>query len=483
MSTVYTPQNPSASLLTSPGCLNSPLLVPKPASMESAANINLQHFPAAAKLAVNLLKKLQYGCLTISFPDGQQASFGSGNEIQAHLILHNFSLFKLALTEGDIGVAESFMAGDWRCDDLASLLSLLVLNRTAVDALIYGSWWGRLWFRLRHMGNRNSKRQARKNIHAHYDLGNDFYRLWLDPSMTYSSGLFTTKESNSTTENQVGDEITASDNEQLTCAESIPFGYEGYNSKQLLQIAQSAKYRRVMQQLGAEPGAKILEIGCGWGGFAEVAIHNQLSVTGLTLSSEQLAYAKNRLSGLFKRSADRSANRSDKENYTLNAQFFLQDYRDEQDRYDGIVSIEMFEAVGEHYWPSYFNTIKRCLAQQGRAVIQTIVINENLFERYRVTPDFIQTYIFPGGMLPSVSAFVQQATRAGLKVVDHYAFGIDYAYTLKLWRESFLNHISQIRTLGFDERFIRMWMFYLAYCEAAFKCKSTDVMQFTLAHQ
>jgi cyclopropane-fatty-acyl-phospholipid synthase len=290
--------------------------------------------------------------------------------------------------------------------------------------------------RIRHLLNRNTRAQARRNIHAHYDLGNAFYALWLDPTMSYSSTLLPAH---------------ATPHAPLTERE--------------LADGQVAKYRRVLDELQLRQPGRILEIGCGWGGFAEIALASGHGVDGLTLSTEQLEYARTRLA--------RSSGRWD---------LRLQDYREEQGQYDAIASIEMFEAVGEAYWPSYFATLKRCLRPGGRACVQTIVIDDALFERYRVGTDFIQQYIFPGGMLPSPSAFRREAQRAGLAVVNELAFGPDYARTLATWRERFHARLDAVRALGFDERFVRIWDFYLAYCEAAFARRSTDVVQFTLVH-
>ena len=257
-----------------------------------------------------------------------------------------------------------------------------------LESAIYGRWWGGLAYRIRHLLNRNTRAGSRRNIHAHYDLGNPFYRLWLDPSMTYSSALFD------------GDR-------------------DGDGTRSLEQ-AQQAKYRRILDELALEPGASVLEIGCGWGGFAELAARDGLQVRGLTLSTEQLAHARERLAGA---------------GLAGRAEFALQDYRDEHGTYDGIASIEMFEAVGESYWPAYFDTLRRCLAPDGRAVVQTITIDDALFERYRRSTDFIQQYVFPGGMLPRPSVFETHARNAGLRIVRTLAFGQDYARTLALWRE------------------------------------------------
>jgi cyclopropane-fatty-acyl-phospholipid synthase len=410
----------------------STLLNPAGAPMldgDAASAAASEPMPAAARAVIALLSRMREGRLTLVTPGGQVLAFGAGDP-HATVRLSNWDVFGASLSKGDIGFAESYIAGDWQTDSLATLMHVLLVNRDVVERAIYGSWWGSLLYRVRHLFNRNSRAGSRRNIHAHYDLGNPFYEVWLDPSMTYSSALF-------------GDEPARS-----------------------LQDAQDAKYRRILDQLALRPGARVLEIGCGWGGFAEMAARDGLHVTGLTLSTEQHAWATKRLAdaGL----ADR-------------ARFLLQDYRDEHGRYDAIVSIEMFEAVGEQYWPSYFQTLRRCLAPGGRAVVQTITIDESLFDRYRKSTDFIQQYIFPGGMLPSPTAFEQGAARTGLAVDDRFAFGRDYARTLKLWREAFVASLPRITAQGFDTRFARTWEFYLAYCEAGFSQGSTDVVQFTLA--
>ncbi|WP_426104047.1 class I SAM-dependent methyltransferase [Massilia sp. TSP1-1-2] len=391
-----------------------------------------QPVPASAQIILKLLARLQYGTLKLRTPSGESLMFGNGPGVVT-LELHNWDLFTAAMRSGDIGFAESYIDGSWSTDNLTGLIALMVRNRDAMESLVYGSWWGSLFYRVKHFLNRNTKSGSRKNIHAHYDIGNAFYKLWLDPSMTYSSALYT-KESG-------GD----------------------------LEKAQQAKYRAIVNQLELAPGQHVLEIGCGWGGFAELAAREaRVHVTGLTLSTEQLAYAQRRLfeAGL--------ANSSD---------LRLCDYRDSEGQYDAVASIEMFEAVGESYWPSYFECVARSLKQGGRACIQTIVIADELFERYRKSTDFIQQYIFPGGMLPSPAVFEQMAAQYGLKVTAKSGFGLDYADTLVAWRRAFHARLDQVRAQGFDERFVRTWEFYLCYCEAAFRERNTDVMHFTLVKE
>jgi cyclopropane-fatty-acyl-phospholipid synthase len=393
------------------------------------------------RLVLSFLKRIEVGQLTLIDPHGTAHHYGQSTQEtvgspHAKVRLKNWNALKAALKNGDIGFAESYIAGDWSSDDPAVLIELLCRNRAVIDNAIYGSWLGQLAYRIKHWLNRNTKAQAQRNIQAHYDLGNAFYALWLDPSMTYSSALFQ------------GRSLT-------------------------LQEAQTAKYRRIVEVLDIKRADRVLEIGCGWGGFAEEAMRSRAAhVTGLTLSAEQRGYAMQRLAGLPGK-----------------ADIQLTDYRDLQGQFDHIVSIEMFEAVGEAYWPAYFNALKRNLKPAGRALVQTITIDDVLFDRYRVGTDFIQQYVFPGGMLPSPAVFRREAHRAGLKVVDTLSFGRDYARTLRAWREGFMAKLQEVRALqpqnglaAFDAEFIRLWEFYLAYCEGAFEAGNTDVMQFELAH-
>jgi cyclopropane-fatty-acyl-phospholipid synthase len=385
--------------------------------------------PAQAKLILKMLENLKHGALQLKMPDGQSMLFGHGGH-PITLELKNWDLCHAALKSGDIGLAETFIDGHWTTDNLPGLVELFIRNRSEIESLIYGTWWGSFLYRIKHLFNRNSKSGSRKNIHAHYDIGNDFYQLWLDPSMTYSSALFSNGHADS------------------------------------LQDGQTAKYQRILKELHLQPHGRVLEIGCGWGGFAETAARDaHAHVTGLTLSTEQLQYARQRMQDAG------VADRVDLQ---------LRDYRDSHDQYDAIASIEMFEAVGEAYWPSYFECVARNLKKQGRACIQTIVIADELFARYRKGTDFIQQYIFPGGMLPSPSVFKQQAGQHGLRVVNELAFGLDYARTLDEWRQAFNAQLLHVRAQGFDDRFLRTWEFYLAYCEAGFRARSIDVMQFTL---
>jgi cyclopropane-fatty-acyl-phospholipid synthase len=383
-----------------------------------------RHAPAAARTTLQLLQRLRHGSLTLQLPDGTVQRFGGGAGPLASMRLTNWNVFGASLKSGDIGFAESYIAGDWSTPQLSDLLRLLIANREALEDVVYGSWIGRLAYRLRHLLNRNSKANSRKNIHAHYDLGNAFYGLWLDKTMNYSSALY----------EQPGQDMVE---------------------------AQHAKVRRALRMAGVQPGHRVLEIGCGWGALAEKAITEfGASVTGVTLSTEQLAFAQQRNPG---------------------ADLRLQDYRDIADApFDAICSIEMVEAVGREYWDTYFNAVSRLLKPGGHACIQSITIRDDLFERYVAGTDFIQQYIFPGGCLPSPSQFRAAAERAGLQVVDQFHFGPDYAQTLRVWRQQFLLQQDRVLKQGFDQRFLRTWEFYLAYCEAAFDEGNTDVVQFTL---
>ena len=405
------------------------------ASSANCAAFALPHgAPAAARTAFRLLSRLKYGTLTLQLPDGSMQRFGSGEGPTASLRLVNWNVCSASLRSGDIGFAESFIAGDWTTPHLTELLRVLIVNRKEVEDVIYGTWLGRLAYRVKHLLNRNTKANSQKNIHAHYDLGNAFYELWLDGTMNYSSAIFDTPETT-------------------------------------MKDAQNAKVRRALRMAGVQPGDRVLEIGCGWGALAEMAATEfDASVVGVTLSTEQLAWAHARMARV---------------GAAAKADLRLQDYRDigkggHDGPFDAICSIEMVEAVGREYWPTYFQSVARLLKPGGRACVQSIVIADELFERYVSSTDFIQQYIFPGGCLPCPTEFRAQARAAGLEVVDEFSFGQDYAHTLRLWREQFMAQESRVLQLGFDKRFIRIWEFYLAYCEAAFAQANTDVVQYTL---
>jgi cyclopropane-fatty-acyl-phospholipid synthase len=384
----------------------------------------------ATRLALELLDSLHGGALAVELPQGEALCAGSG-PVVAQLKVHDEHCFSETLARGDIGFGESYIDGLWDSDRLAALLGLLSRNRAQLGAAIYGKVLRLAGQRLLHLVRSNTRRGARRNIHAHYDLGNRFYALWLDPTMSYSAAIFAHPE-------------------------------------EPLHTAQLRKYRRILQQLDARPGQTILEIGCGWGGFAEVAATEfGCRVRGVTLSPAQRDWA-----------SARAAHGG----YAGRVNFELTDYRDLVEPADHIVSIEMIEAVGERYWPTYFTRLARLLKPGGRCVLQAITIADALFPRYRRGTDFIQRHVFPGGMLPCPAKIRHHADAAGLALSDDFAFGADYARTLARWSTAFETALDVVRAQGFDERFVRMWRFYLAYCEAGFISGDIDVHQYTLAH-
>lgn len=371
------------------------------------------------------LDSLESGTLTLTTPDGKTRIFeGKVAGEKAHLQIRDWDVISNMMTKGDIGFAEDYRAGKWQADNLIDLSALGLKNKKALDRLVMGSRVSRTASMFSYLLKRNTLKGSRRNIHEHYDLGNSFYSLWLDPSMTYSSAL--------------------------------------YKGRETLEQAQNNKYDRIIDCLGTNSG-KILEVGCGWGGFAERAHHRgDYGLKGITLSEEQHAYAANRTKGY--------------------ADIVLEDYRHQTGTYDRIVSIEMFEAVGEKFWPVYFSKLGSLMKQSGKAVIQTITINDTDFERYRNSGDFIRSFIFPGGMLPSPSRFRQEAAKAGMKVDNQFFFGLDYAQTLADWLARFDAKRDEVKALGFDDGFIRLWRFYLAACAGGFKAGRTDVMQVEVSH-
>jgi cyclopropane-fatty-acyl-phospholipid synthase len=398
------------------------------------ANARSTSLPATARILFTLLERMDFGALTLTTPDGITRRFGPGGAVGAldgevDLTLRDWKLCGDVLTGGDVAFAEAFMDDRWETSDLTALLTLIALNQRALEVAFYGRWWRQLVFRAKHLLRSNTKRRARRNVVAHYDLGNDFYGLWLDSTMSYSSALF-------------GGDLSGS-----------------------LASAQEAKYERVLQQLTPKEGAHLLEIGCGWGGFAECAARAGCRVTAVSLSDAQTAYARERVAAMGPQS---------------NIEFCIKDYRDVAGQFDGIASIEMFEAVGERYWTAYFRAVREALKPGARACVQTITIANDRFEQYRQTSDFIQQYIFPGGMLASPDVFDMHVAAAGLEVDDVHRFGQDYAETLKRWVAAFDANVDKVRAQGFDHRFIRCWRFYLAYCAAGFASETTDVAQYTL---
>ena len=393
--------------------------------------------PAPARLLFALLERLAAGRVEVTGPDGVRRTFGPGGApapgvkaVPAVLALSDWQVAANALKGGDVAFAEDYMRGRWTTPDLTQLLTVLAANQHALEQAFYGRWWTRGLLRLKHWRNANTRRQARRNIVAHYDLGNDFYRLWLDPTMTYSAALF-----------------------------------DGEHARPLAD-AQHAKYGRMLGELALPESARVLEIGCGWGGFAEAAARAGHHVTGLSLSDAQTAWARERVAAT---------------GLSARCDLRIQDYRDVRGTFDGVASIEMFEAVGERWWPAYFRVVRDALAPGARACIQTITIADARFERYRTQSDFIQQYVFPGGMLASPSRFTALAADAGLRLVAAHGFGRDYAETLRRWLAAFDRAQPQVRAQGFSDRFVRCWRFYLAYCAAGFDTGTTDVGQYTFA--
>lgn len=372
------------------------------------------------------LDRIEYGSLELITPDGKARSFeGQKPGAAVKLELEDWSVITNVARKGDIGLAEDYRAGKWNTDNLQGLFEVGLQNRNAFQKFVLGGTVSRTVSKLSYLLRLNTLRGSRKNIHAHYDLGNAFYSLWLDPTMTYSAALF----------KQPNDSLTA---------------------------AQHNKYDRIIDCIG-RPSGNLLEIGCGWGGFAERAVERgDFDIKGITLSEEQHQYANKRLCN--------------------KAEVALEDYRHQEGMFDNIVSIEMFEAVGERYWNTYFNKIGSLLKKNGTALIQTITIKEEDFFKYRQGGDFIRSYIFPGGMLPAPSRFKEEAEKSGLKAGNDFYFGKDYARTLEHWLHRFEEKEKAVKELGFDDGFIRLWRFYLAACAAGFKTGRTDVMQIEVSH-
>ena len=390
--------------------------------------------PAIARLFYSLMKRLDRGSLTFTSPEGHTTLFrGAHDGPHADLRIADWGVASAAIKSAEIGVAECYRDGRLFTSDMTAFLTLCVENEKALEAVFYGKPLVALLFRIKHLLRANTRAQAKKNISAHYDLSNSFYKLWLDDTMTYSSAVF---------------------NGDLT---------------QSMAAAQTAKYERILAILKPAPGATILEIGCGWGGFAEYAAKSRgVKVTGITLSNAQLAFAKQRIAAA-----------------QLNDLVDLQliDYRDVTGQFDYVVSIEMFEAVGERYWSTYFKSVHDRLKPKGRAMIQSITIAEEAFPGYRKTSDFIREYIFPGGMLAPIPRFIADAKKAGLAAGEPYCFGIDYAETLKWWLHRVNAKVAEIKPMGFDEKFLQIWRFYLCYCEAGFRTGRTNVMQLELTRE
>ena len=388
--------------------------------------------PAAFRFAARLMAlNWRVGGLTFVTPSRRELKIkGAEPGVEARIIIHAFRFMRRVLAAGDIGFAEGYMAGEWETPDLAAVLSAVSLNFDRLARVVLGNPLVRAANFVGHSLHANTREGSRKNIHAHYDLGNAFYSRWLDRTMTYSSAR-----------------------------------YE--RSGQALDQAQTNKYRMLAQGMGLGPDQSVLEIGCGWGGFAEYAAKEVgAKVTGITISKEQFDFARKRMF---------------EQGLTERADIRMIDYRDVEGSFDRVASIEMFEAVGERYWPTYFGKIRDVLAPGGRAGLQIITIRDEIFDAYRRRADFIQKYIFPGGMLPSEERLKPITDRAGLHWTGLSRFGEDYADTLAEWGRRFEGAWDEIAQLGFDERFRKLWRFYLSYCEAGFRTGRTNVVQLSLS--
>lgn len=384
--------------------------------------------PLWARIILHRLENIKYGALSISFPDTQLFRIdGPESGPDAYIHIKSPRIFWSLFSGGALGVARAYLDGQFDTPDLATLLSFGIANEDELKGLLSVPLASKFLANIKHVANANTKKGSRRNIAFHYDLGNEFYGLWLDETMTYSSAIFT-------------------------------------NDHQSLKDAQNAKYARIVKELTLKPSDHVLEIGCGWGGFAEYAAKTiGCKITCLTLSVKQANYARNRI-----------------QNAGLEhlVEIRIEDYRDCTGQFDKIVSIEMFEAVGEKNWPIYFAQIEKLLTFGGDVLIQVITIAEDRFEHYRKNADFIQSYIFPGGMLPTNQRLTDEANAKGLELCDQYMFGKDYETTLLRWDQAFADRWSDIAPLGFDERFKRMWRYYLHYCAAGFRTQRIDVGQF-----
>ncbi|MEC8572350.1 MAG: cyclopropane-fatty-acyl-phospholipid synthase family protein [Pseudomonadota bacterium] len=379
------------------------------------------------------LQALEVGQLDIKLSDGRVFRVvGREPGPAADLIIHNDDSFTRLIREGDLGFSDAYLEGWWSTSDLQDFMDLVHLGYEPVYDGFPGSALIRAYEQFRFWLQRNHRTQARANISYHYDLGNDFYALWLDDTMTYSSAIFET-------------------------------------GQESLEAAQTAKYASMVDQMGVKPGDHVLEVGCGWGGFAEYAARERgLRVTGLTISEEQLKFARERI---------------EKAGLSGQAELRMQDYRDCKGEFDGIASIEMFEAVGEKYWPAYFKMIRDRLRPGARATLQIITVGDHRWEVYKRGVDFIQKHIFPGGMLPAPKILREQVENAGLQIVKSLEFGDSYDQTLRRWHHTFNDRWDEVAAMGFDDRFRKMWNFYLTSCASAFRAGTCDVTQVTISHR
>jgi cyclopropane-fatty-acyl-phospholipid synthase len=398
----------------------------------SAGGGNVMNGPSiSTRIFLRVLQNAQHGRVEITFPDGKAQIFGTG-EIFIRVVVKDWKVFDLLFDKGDLGLAEAIIENRIEVDDVAALVEWACRNDQALGAAFNGKWYGVLAQRIRHLFAKNSRKGAKKNIVAHYDLGNEFYRLWLDPSMTYSSALFEGNEQN-------------------------------------LKSAQMRKYDRMIEQLEIKPGDHLLEIGCGWGGFFSRAVEKTgCKVTAVMNSPEQARHNKALI---------------EEKKLTNHVELREIDYRDIEGKFDKIVSIEMVEAVGEAYWSEYFGKIGSSLKEKGKTMIQGITIREDLFYSYRNGTDFIQQYVFPGGMLLTNEVFRSKGEENKLNLTNIFEFPASYARTLKEWRENFRRSRADVLSMGFDEKFLRMWDLYLSYCEGAFRAGRISVGQFLLERQ
>ena len=384
------------------------------------------------KIVFNSLKLIKHGFLEIQNHDSKIYKFGNESEqLRAKIKINKPGLTLQIIKSGSVGLAEAYMRNEFETDNLTNLIEITAKNIKIVYKFS-GIFDLSMINKLKSIFIKNNKSRSKKNISKHYDLGNDFFSLWLDPSLTYSSAIF---------EKQKDD----------------------------LFSAQLNKYKKLTELIKPNVGNKILEIGCGWGGFAEYVGKNyDVKLDCITISKEQFEFSKKRI---FENGLNEKVN------------IFLKDYRDVKDKYDSIASIEMIEAVGQNYLVNYFKSIKKNLSENGRAAIQAITIDDSLFDRYKTKEDFIQKYIFPGGFLPSKRKLYDLSSSNGLEIKKYESYGSHYSNTLKIWRDEFLKKWEEISKHGFDNKFKRMWHFYLSYCEAGFKSKNIDLIQFSMQNK
>jgi cyclopropane-fatty-acyl-phospholipid synthase len=384
--------------------------------------------PGEAKVILEGFSKIDFGTITITTPDNMTLQYsGKNNGPIVGLHIYDWNVLVEVLNKSDIGLAETYITKKWDTSSIEDLIELSILNESALIKAFKGNWAKIIFYRLKHEARENTKKGARKNIQEHYDLGNDFYKLWLDPTLSYSSALY-------------------------------------LDPNESLESAQNNKYQSMLDLIRPSAGEHIVEIGCGWGGFLEYAGKKGYRVTGITISEEQFKFATERIKNLGLESL-----------VTVK----ICDYRDLEGNFDHAVSIEMIEAVGEKYWDSYMETFKKVLKPTGRFAIQAIIINDNDFASYKKGTDFIQQYIFPGGMLLSPNTIKSLIEKKNYQLIAMKDFGLDYAKTLHIWKDAFNSQVESVKKLNFDEAFIRLWNFYLGYCEGAFKSKRIDVVQFS----